>query len=309
MLDNSWQHRDLAVEALGQLGVENILPCSTPGEALQKMSKFKPDLIFMEINLQRSAGLNFLRRVRAGQSHADVDVPVILTSLSVERVMMTKAAEAGFENFVRKPFNIETVQQRVSGTLDNPDRVVLASDYFGPNRREDGRTSEYSGKDRRQTVMKVSVSYEASPETAKRSSRNEAASADSTASNQNQQTEPAQEENIKPAASLRREAPPPPVKLVAIEPPLKEIPANEAPVKPAARPPVKARPEVPAMSAEEKAKQKIKDEMADHALWLTSKGAKGQKANFRGADLSGMDLSGAELASAGLRDAIYKIAT
>jgi DNA-binding NarL/FixJ family response regulator len=42
--------------------------------------------------------------------------------------------------------------------------------------------------------------------------------------------------------------------------------------------------------------------VADHVLWLTSKGAEGKRATFQGMDLAGADLSGTVLANATFRD-------
>jgi two-component system chemotaxis response regulator CheY len=69
------------------------------------------DLILSDINMPAMDGLEFLRQLRAQNLAPGVPVVMITTESSEEHVK--QAIQAGAQGYIRKPFTVEQVRERV----------------------------------------------------------------------------------------------------------------------------------------------------------------------------------------------------
>lgn len=91
-------------------------------EALKKFESESPDLILLDVMIPLLSGLEVLRRIRKTSS-----VPVIMVTARGETYDKVNALNAGADDYIPKPFEIEellarmgAVLRRVSSAHDNP---------------------------------------------------------------------------------------------------------------------------------------------------------------------------------------------
>jgi two-component system KDP operon response regulator KdpE len=84
----------------------------TGEEAVELVSKLKPDLILLDVNLPGMSGIETCREIRRSS-----DAPIImLTVRNAERDKVV-ALDAGADDYVTKPFSIEELLARIRATL------------------------------------------------------------------------------------------------------------------------------------------------------------------------------------------------
>lgn len=96
---------------LNQLGFVNIDEASDGSMALEKIKTKKYELIISDWNMQPMTGLDLLKHVRSEEKTKDLPVLMITAESKVENVVAAK--EAGVNNYVVKPFNVETLKAKL----------------------------------------------------------------------------------------------------------------------------------------------------------------------------------------------------
>ena len=81
-------------------------------EALQVMKEWPPDLVITDLRLPNMDGLDLCRRVREKSQ-----VPIIVLSVKGEERIKVEALDAGADDYVTKPFNINELLARVRAAL------------------------------------------------------------------------------------------------------------------------------------------------------------------------------------------------
>lgn len=86
------------------------------GEEAINMARAKwPDLIVMDINLPGLSGLDVIRQLK---SDADLmDIPVIAVSAQARAEAEAMIRDAGFDEFLPKPFSVQSILHTVAGYL------------------------------------------------------------------------------------------------------------------------------------------------------------------------------------------------
>lgn len=81
-------------------------------EALQIMKDWSPDLVITDLRMPNMDGLDLCRRVREKSQ-----VPIIVLSVKGEERIKVEALDAGADDYVTKPFNINELLARVRAAL------------------------------------------------------------------------------------------------------------------------------------------------------------------------------------------------
>ncbi len=81
-------------------------------EALRMMSDWPPDLIITDLRMPNMDGLNLCRHVREKSQ-----IPIIVLSVKGEERTKVEALDAGADDYVTKPFNINELLARVRAAL------------------------------------------------------------------------------------------------------------------------------------------------------------------------------------------------
>lgn len=85
---------------------------ATGREALEKFESFAPDLILLDVMLPELSGLEVLRRIRKNSA-----VPVIMVTARGETYDRVNGLDAGADDYLPKPFEIEELLARMRAVL------------------------------------------------------------------------------------------------------------------------------------------------------------------------------------------------
>src|SRR5512146_2616699 len=81
-------------------------------EALEVMRAWSPDLVVTDLSMPNMGGLELCRRIRAKSQ-----VPIIVLSVRGEEKVKVEALDAGADDYVTKPFNMNELMARVRAGL------------------------------------------------------------------------------------------------------------------------------------------------------------------------------------------------
>jgi two-component system chemotaxis response regulator CheY len=104
---------------LKQLGFNNVDEATDGSTALQKLRDKKYGLVISDWNMEPMSGLQLLKEVRADSRLSDV--PFIMVTAESKSENVVAAKEAGVTNYIIKPFNAETLKQKLTAVLGNFD--------------------------------------------------------------------------------------------------------------------------------------------------------------------------------------------
>jgi two-component system chemotaxis response regulator CheY len=100
---------------LTQIGFNNIDEAANGSIALEKLKEKKYELIISDWNMEPMTGLELLKNVRADEKTKTVPFIMITAESKTENVIAAK--EAGVNNYIVKPFNVETLKAKLSSVL------------------------------------------------------------------------------------------------------------------------------------------------------------------------------------------------
>ncbi|MDO4505327.1 MAG: response regulator transcription factor [Spirochaetales bacterium] len=86
-------------------------------EALELFESFGPDVILLDVMLPELSGLEVLRRIRKTSS-----VPVIMVSARGETYDKVNGLDAGADDYIAKPFEIEELLARLRAVIRRSDK-------------------------------------------------------------------------------------------------------------------------------------------------------------------------------------------
>jgi two-component system chemotaxis response regulator CheY len=123
VVDDSRAIRLILSKTLGSLGFD-VSQAANGKEALSKMSELVSDddlplsLVLVDWNMPEMNGLEFVQRVRANPDYGTVKLMMVTTETQIEQ--MTRALEAGADEYVMKPFTEEVISDklRLMGVVD-----------------------------------------------------------------------------------------------------------------------------------------------------------------------------------------------
>jgi two-component system chemotaxis response regulator CheY len=115
VVDDQFSVRQMTRLALEKIGVRLIHEAENGQEALLKALAQPLDLIISDFNMPELDGMGLLRAVRGHQ--AIRKLPFILITGRGDRELVVKAAQAGVNNYLVKPFDDATLRQKMEAVL------------------------------------------------------------------------------------------------------------------------------------------------------------------------------------------------
>jgi two-component system KDP operon response regulator KdpE len=86
---------------------------ATDGEqALQQMKGWSPDLVITDLRMPKMDGLQLCRAIRA-----ESRIPIIVLSVKGEETIKVESLDAGADDYITKPFNVNELLARVRAAL------------------------------------------------------------------------------------------------------------------------------------------------------------------------------------------------
>lgn len=100
---------------LKQLEFDNVEEASDGAEALAKLRAGNFGLVISDWNMEPMTGLDLLKEVRADARLKNLPFIMITAESKTENVVAAKAA--GVSNYIVKPFNAETLREKIEKVL------------------------------------------------------------------------------------------------------------------------------------------------------------------------------------------------
>ena len=100
---------------LKQIDFNNVDEATAGAEALSKMRASNYGLVISDWNMQPMTGLQLLQEVRADARLKATPFIMITAESKVENVVAAK--QAGVSNYIVKPFNAETLREKIEKVL------------------------------------------------------------------------------------------------------------------------------------------------------------------------------------------------
>ncbi len=115
VVDDQTSVRQMTRLTLEQIGVKVIHEAENGSEAVEKATLQPLDLIISDYNMPEMDGLGLLRAIRGHPSARRV--PFILVTGRGDRELVVKAAQAGANNYVVKPFTADILRTKIEQVI------------------------------------------------------------------------------------------------------------------------------------------------------------------------------------------------
>ncbi|MBI3582232.1 MAG: response regulator [Nitrospinae bacterium] len=115
VVDDFATMRKIEKNILGQLGIKNVDEADDGSTALPKLKSTKYDVVLLDWNMPNMTGLELLKAMRAEESLKNV--PVIMVTAEALKDNVVAAAQAGVNDYVVKPFNASTLEEKLKKVL------------------------------------------------------------------------------------------------------------------------------------------------------------------------------------------------
>ena len=102
---------------LKQINFENVEEASDGGEAFTKMQGGNFDLVISDWNMEPVTGLQLLQQVRADPKLKATPFIMVTAESKTENIIAAK--QAGVSNYIVKPFNADTLREKINKVLGN----------------------------------------------------------------------------------------------------------------------------------------------------------------------------------------------
>ena len=100
---------------LKQLDFNNVDEATDGSEALKKLRDKDYGLVISDWNMEPMTGLQLVREVRSDKKLKKLPFIMVTAEIKTENVVAAK--EAGVSNYIVKPFNAETLKQKIASVL------------------------------------------------------------------------------------------------------------------------------------------------------------------------------------------------
>jgi two-component system chemotaxis response regulator CheY len=112
IVDDSRAIRGIIGKILREIGFE-IVEAGHGFEAMQRLKEAgSVDLMLVDWNMPEMNGYDFLRSVRANPAYRGI--PLMMVTSETEMSQMSKALEAGADEYVMKPFTKDVISYKLS---------------------------------------------------------------------------------------------------------------------------------------------------------------------------------------------------
>ncbi len=115
LVDDSSTMRRIQKNTLTKLGYEDVDEAEDGAQAIQKVAMTAYDLVLMDWNMPNMTGIEALKKIK--ENPDTKSVPVIMVTSESEKTRIIEAIQAGAANYVVKPFQPETLQEKISAVV------------------------------------------------------------------------------------------------------------------------------------------------------------------------------------------------
>ena len=127
LVDGNSYSRRIVKGMLELAGIKHVIDAPDGGDALQKLTQFKPGLIILDWDAPMLSAYDLLTILRDPDASTETAVPVIVMAVAPTRRVVEQAAEHGIHHLLRKPFAPKALWQRIAVFYESLDPVVDVS--------------------------------------------------------------------------------------------------------------------------------------------------------------------------------------
>ena len=113
LVDDSRTILNIQKNVLKQLGHEDVVEAEDGVQALTQYGIAKPDLMLVDWNMPNMDGITLIRKIR----ETDRKTPIIMCTTEAEKSRVLEAVKAGVNNYIVKPFTVESLGEKISQTM------------------------------------------------------------------------------------------------------------------------------------------------------------------------------------------------
>lgn len=113
LVDDSRTIRNIQKNVLKQLGHTDIVEAEDGIQALAQMKEHKIELMLVDWNMPNMDGITLVRKVR----ETNKSIPMIMCTTEAEKTRVLEAIKAGVNNYVVKPFTVESLGEKLNQTI------------------------------------------------------------------------------------------------------------------------------------------------------------------------------------------------
>lgn len=113
LVDDSRTIRNIQKNVLKELGYENVSEAEDGVQALARLKEEIPDLMLVDWNMPNMDGITLIREVRK----TNKSLPIIMCTTESEKSRVLEAVKAGVNNYIVKPFTVESLGEKINATL------------------------------------------------------------------------------------------------------------------------------------------------------------------------------------------------
>ena len=115
VVDDYSTMRRIIRNLLTQIGYSEIDEAADGTEALQKLRAVHYGLVISDWNMEPMTGFDLLKQVRADDKLKTTPFIMVTAESKTENVVAAK--QAGVDNYIVKPFNATTLQQKINSVI------------------------------------------------------------------------------------------------------------------------------------------------------------------------------------------------
>ena len=115
VVDDYSTMRRIIRNLLTQIGYTDIDEASDGGDALQKLRQVHYGLVISDWNMEPMTGYDLLKQVRADEKLKTTPFIMVTAESKTDNVILAK--KAGVDNYIVKPFNAATLQQKINAVM------------------------------------------------------------------------------------------------------------------------------------------------------------------------------------------------
>ena len=114
VVDDFSTMRRIIINVLRQLGFDNISEAEDSAKALHILEGQPFDFVITDWNMPEMSGLDLIKAIRASDDDKLKGIPVLMVTAEALQDNIIAAAKAGVNNYIIKPFDAQTLGEKIN---------------------------------------------------------------------------------------------------------------------------------------------------------------------------------------------------
>ena len=118
VLDDENSMQQILKGMLRRCGVQAVEACSDGAEAFERMRWFRPDIIFVDWEMEPIDGGDFMRLIRSDNHFHQQRIGLFVVTGFADEKRVAQAIDAGADDFIAKPLSATSVMNKIFRYID-----------------------------------------------------------------------------------------------------------------------------------------------------------------------------------------------